>query len=111
LTVRVLPQDEYPAGNSVDLPGASNFGQATAHTDVRPLSPTARVAHFCWTHNITFKIQKMRAYKSLYVTEDCLFDWQKCVTGTPTSDWADAVCKHRDIPPFADSYETWVQHH
>jgi hypothetical protein len=111
LTIRVLPQAEYPAGNSVDLPGAKNFGQASAHSDVRPLSPTAKIAHFCWTHNITFKIQKMRAYNSLYVTEECLFDWQKCVTGNPAPSWADAVCLHRDVPPLADSYETWIKNH
>jgi len=111
LTIRVLPQADYPAGNSVDLPGAKNPGHAVVHYDVRPLSPTARVAHFCWTHNITFKIQKMKAYNSLYVTEDCLLDWKKCVLGDPTPHWADAVCKHRDTPPLADSLETWMKNH
>ena len=111
LTIRVLPQDEYPAGNSIDLPGATNFGQASAHNDVRPLSPTAKVAHFCWTHNITYKIQKMKGYNSLYVTEDCLTDWQKCIPRDPDSKWAESVCKHRNMPPFADSYETWVKNH
>mmetsp|Transcript_22359 Transcript_22359/g.67215 ORF Transcript_22359/g.67215 Transcript_22359/m.67215 type:complete len:669 (+) Transcript_22359:144-2150(+) len=110
LAIRVLPQDEYAAGNGVDLPGAKNPGQSTTHFDVRPLSPTAKVVHFCWTHNITFKIQKMRAYRSLYVSEECLMDWEKCVE-SPSSTWADDVCLHTDLPPMAPSYEAWLKKH
>eukprot|EP00038_Savillea_parva_P001017 m.100785 g.100785 ORF g.100785 m.100785 type:complete len:643 (+) comp10360_c0_seq3:95-2023(+) len=110
LPVRVLPQDEYVSGNGVDLPGARNPGQATEHITVRPLSPTAKVVHFCWTHNITFKIAKMKAYRSMYVAEDCMHDWTTCIS-EPSELWQDSVCLHTDLPPLAKSYKAWLDKH
>eukprot|EP00038_Savillea_parva_P001016 m.100773 g.100773 ORF g.100773 m.100773 type:complete len:656 (+) comp10360_c0_seq2:277-2244(+) len=110
LAVRILPQDEYVSGNGVDLPGARNPGQATVHQTVRPLSPTVKVVHFCWTHNITYKIDKMKGYKSLYVTEACIHDWKSCLPEAARG-WEDDVCQHTDLPPKASSYEAWLKKH
>lgn len=94
-----------PGGCSVRNPG-----QATVHNTVRPLSPTAKIVHFCWTHNITFKIGKMKGYKSLYVSEECLHNWESCVD-TPSNEWQDDVCLHTDLPPMARSRAAWLKAH
>lgn len=107
--VHILSQDEFVSGNGIDVPGVPHAG-CRKLCNIRPLSPTAKVVHFCWTHNITFKIRKMEAYQSLYVAKRCLEKWSTCVP-EPSVDWSNQVCQHQKLPPMAENYDTWRRGH
>lgn len=82
MNVRILTREEYPSGRFIDHPLAKPNGVTPVHDD-------AMVLHFCWTHNITHKVYKMKAYNELHVSDACIYNTEFCGDKGPMKDWKD----------------------
>eukprot|EP00040_Diaphanoeca_grandis_P029663 m.174111 g.174111 ORF g.174111 m.174111 type:complete len:530 (-) comp31753_c0_seq1:392-1981(-) len=75
-TVNILPELIYVSGKHLPLP--------SEHSPSPAAPETAKILHFSWTRNITYKLQKLHAFKQLFVSPECLLNFEKCVASVAT---------------------------
>mmetsp|Transcript_22020 Transcript_22020/g.66045 ORF Transcript_22020/g.66045 Transcript_22020/m.66045 type:complete len:383 (+) Transcript_22020:140-1288(+) len=68
--LRILPSEKYASGKYI-----SPLPKGAAPTS---LPDGFLVAHFCWTHNMEVKRERMHEYKSKHLRDDCFNDVFKC---------------------------------
>ena len=66
---RILPYQKFASGKY--LPEVKSEG-------MEKRIDTYLVAHFCWTHNMEMKRQRMIEYKSKHLADECFNDVWKC---------------------------------